>query len=419
MNRFAELAGRHPSLRALRHRDFRLYAAGHTISLIGTWMQSVAQSWLVYRLSHSETMLGLTLFATHFPVLLFGPLGGLAADRFPRRRVVLVTQTVALTQALVLAALTYTGQVTTTHVLVLAALLGIVQAFDLPGRNTLFFHMVGRPDLISAISLNSAMFNVSRVVGPSLAGIAVAAFGEVVCFALNAASFMALIFCLLLMRSAGNEPGKRAGAWIELSEGFRYAWRSPELCVLLGLSGLMNIAYGPVMALGPFFADGLFGKGSQGLGFLVGAMGVGALAGVLELARHKSIVELPVVMQGSAIGMAIGLAAFAGSPSFAFAAGASLLTGFSIVRHNVSGNSLIQTIVPDQFRGRVTALYSMVASGMVPFGSVASGWFAERYGARMAVLAAAVLCLGGCMVYRARISGLRRWVHSQEEACAA
>ncbi|MDX1980710.1 MAG: MFS transporter, partial [Bryobacteraceae bacterium] len=358
-------------------------------------------------------------FATHFPVLLLGPLGGLAADRFSRRRVVLVTQTVSLVQALILAGLTFSGMVTTAHVLVLAALLGVVQAFDLPARNTLFFHMVGRQDLISAISLNSAMFNVSRVIGPSLAGLAVAALGESICFLLNAASFVALIVCLLLMRSAGNAPVNKTGARTEIIEGFRYASKSPELCVLLALSGIMNIAYGPVMALGPFFADGLFGKGSQGLGFLVGAMGAGALVGVLELARHKGISELPRVMQWSAAGMTLGLALFAWAPSFTAALCIIALVGFSVVRHNVSGNSLIQSIVPDQFRGRVTAIYAMVASGMVPIGSLASGWFAERFGPRAVIFGAALLCLVGCGVYRIWMPGIRRWVLTQEEACAA
>lgn len=405
------------SLRALRHRDFRLYATGHGISLIGTWMQGVAQSWLMYRLTHSEKMLGLTLFATHIPVLLLGPLGGLAADHFPRRSVVLATQTAALVQALAMAILTFLGIITSNQVLVLAFCLGAINAFDLPARNTMFMHMVGREDLISAISLNSAIFNFSRVVGPSLAGIGVAAFGEGVCFLLNGASFLALILCLLLMSShAQVRPNKTQ---TDILGGFRYAWQTRELMILLALAGVMNIAYGPVLALGPFFADAIFHKGSTGLGFLVGCVGAGALVGVLELARHKGIRQLPSVMQWSALGMGVGMALFAWAPVFWACLLINLFVGFSIVRQNVSGNSLIQSIVPDQYRGRVTALYSMVASGFVPLGSLASGILAEKYGARWVMFGGAVLCLIAWAVYRVHMPRFRDWVHRQEEACAA
>ncbi len=379
-------------------------------------MQGVAQSWLMYRLTHSETMLGLTLFFTHIPVLLLGPLGGLAADRFPRKTIVLVTQSLALLQALAMAALTFSGRVTPNQVLALATCVGIINAFDLPARNTMFMHMVGREDLISAISLNSAMFNLSRVLGPSLAGLAVAAFGEGICFLLNAASFVALIVCLLRMGPAVRAAGHGAGGTV--LDGFRYAWRTRELLTLLALAGVMNIAYGPVLALGPFFADGIFHKGSAGLGFMVGCIGAGALAGVLELARHKGIRELPSVMHWSTFGMAAGMALFAWSSAYWLSLAINLFIGFSIVRQNVSGNSLIQSIVPDEFRGRVTALYSMVASGFVPFGSLASGILAEKYGARWVMFGGAMLCLAAALAYSTRVSGFRRWVERQEDACA-
>ncbi len=407
------------SLRALRHRDFRLYATGHGISLVGTWMQGVAQSWLMYRLTHSESMLGLTLFATHIPVLLLGPLGGLAADRLPRKAVVMAAAAAALLQALAMAVLTFIGRVTETHVLMLAVCLGVINAFDLPGRNTMFMHMVGREDLISAISLNSAMFNFSRVIGPSIAGIAVAMFGEGVCFLLNAASFVPLIVALFRMGPAPPAGKSKGGAAADLLGGFRYAWHTRELLTLLALAGVMNIAYGPVLALGPFFADGIFHKGSTGLGFLVGCIGAGALVGVLELARHKGIAELPSVMLWSACGLALGMAMFAWAPAFWACLLINLFIGFSIVRQNVSGNSLIQSIVPDEYRGRVTALYSMVASGFVPFGSLASGFLAERYGARWVMFGGAMLCLAAAIVYRAHMTGFRRWVQQQEDACAA
>ncbi|MBL8220082.1 MAG: MFS transporter, partial [Bryobacterales bacterium] len=274
------------SFRALNHRDFRLYTAGQIVSLTGSWMQSVAQSWLIYRLTHSEFMMGAVMFATHIPVLLLGPLGGMAADRFPRQRIVLITQTLALLQALLLAVLNLTGTITPNIVLVLAVLLGAANAFDIPGRQTLFIQMVGKQDLISAISLNSAVFNASRVVGPSLAGLIVAAFGETVCFAVNAASFIAMIVCVAAMRlpQTGAASTHAAGGF---RDGLRYAWQHRELRVLLAISGLTGLCYAPILALAPFFADGIFHQGSAGLGFLVGAMGVGAVIGVVRLARRS------------------------------------------------------------------------------------------------------------------------------------
>jgi MFS family permease len=407
------------SFRALRNQNFRMYAAGQTVSLIGTWMQGVAQSWLVYRLSHSEFMLGLTLFATHVPVLLLGPVGGVAADHFSRKRIVLITQALAMLQALALAALTLTGAVTITHVILLAAFLGVVNAFDLPGRQTLFIQMVGKQDVISAISLNSAIFNLSRVAGPSLAGVVVAAFGESVCFLLNALSFIAMLASVA--RVTVTEPsspfkGMKPGA---LMEGFRYAWKTRELKVLLALSGAMNIAYAPVLALGPFFADGMFQMGSAGLGFYGGAMGAGAVIGLLHLARHKGIAELPRIMLGSSVTMAAGLAMFAGAPWFSLSLLLMMVMGFGIMRQNASGNSLIQTVIPDDYRGRVTALYSMVVTGFLPLGSLAAGAAAEKFGPRAVVFAGAVICGVAALAFRRVMPQFNEWVKRQEEPCAA
>lgn len=406
------------SFRALRHRDFRVYAFGLTVSLIGSWIQNVAQSWLVYRLTHSETMLGMALFATQFPILLLGALGGIAADRYSRKTIVLLTQSAQLVLAVLLAVLTLTGVVTTAHVMILAVLLGVVNAFDLPGRQSLIVQLVGREDVISAVALNSAAFNLSRVIGPSLAGIAVAAFGEGICFLINAVSFVAMIVCLLKTKPAPVE-SHQGGFASGIMEGFRYAWHRPELVKLLALAGLLNFAFGPVMALCPFFADDIFHRGSAGLGFLVSAMGGGAVFGVLRLARHRGITRLPIVMQMSAIGMGLGLALFAWSPSFWFSMLVIPVIGFSIVRQNAGSNSLIQSVVPDEYRGRVSALFTMVVSGFMPLGSLASGLLAERWGARWVVFAAALLCLAGAAVFNEARKGFQGWVDRQEEACAA
>jgi len=407
------------SFRALNHRDFRLYTAGQIVSLTGSWMQSVAQSWLIYRLTHSEFMMGAVMFATHIPVLLLGPLGGMAADRFPRQRIVLITQTLALVQALLLAGLNFTGFITPNMVLILAVLLGAANAFDIPGRQTLFIQMVGKQDLISAISLNSAVFNASRVVGPSLAGLIVAAFGETVCFAVNAASFIAMIVCVAAMRlpQAGAVSTHAAGGF---RDGLRYAWQHPELRVLLAISGLTGLCYAPILALAPFFADGIFHQGSAGLGFLVGAMGVGAVIGVVRLARHTGIAELPRVSLESSLILGFSLFAFGLSPWFGFSIALMTLIGFSVMRQNSCSNSLIQYTVPDHYRGRMMALFSMVVTGLLPIGSLASGAVAEAYGARTVVLVAAVCCLAGAVALRYAMPRFSQWVKQhEEEACAA
>lgn len=404
------------TFRALRHRDFRLYAAGMTVSLVGSWMQGVAQSWLMYRLTHSEFLLGLTFFCTHIPVLLLSPLGGLAADRYPRRRIVLITQMLALAQAVALAWLTFTGQVTTTHVLVLALVLGILNAFDIPGRHTLFVQMVGKPDLISAIALNSAIFNVARVLGPSAAGLVVALWGEAVCFLVNAASFLAMIFCLLRMHMPAAPPAP-AHADSPLS-GFHYVWSHPPIRMVLAMSGALNLTYGPILALGPFFADGIFQQGSQGLGFLIGAMGVGAVVGVLHLGREQGIGQIPAIILQSSMLMAAATMVFAWSPWYSLSLAVMPVIGFSVMRQNAGGNSLIQTVVPDAYRGRVIALYSMVVTGLLPLGSLAAGAFAKAFGPRPVICGAALFCLLAALWFRSAHRGFHEWVKQQEEVCA-
>lgn len=381
-------------------------------------MQGVAQAWLVYRLTKSEFMLGATLFATHIPVLLLAPLGGLAVDRYSRRNVVFLTQSLAMLQAGGLAALTLTGKVNTTHVLLLAALLGVLNAFDIPGRQTLFIQMTGREDLISAISLNSAIFNFSRVLGPSLAGLIIAVVGEGICFAINATSFIVMLACLygmhLPQRNSAGPRNQNGG----LLDGFRYAWRARELAIVLGMSGLLNVAYAPVLALNPIFADGMFHKGSAGLGFFGGAMGVGAVIGVLHLARHRGINGLPDVMLWGALLMGSSLVVYAWSPWFYLSLLVLPLVGFSLMRQNAGGNSVIQSIVPDDYRGRLMALYSMMVTGLMPVSSLASGYLAEKFGARSIVFAAALLCLAGAIAFQRVRPAFQQWVdRHQEEVC--
>gem|GEM_PF-6803 len=386
--------------RALRHRNFRLFLGGQLVSLVGTWMQSVAQSWLVYRLTHSEWLLGATWFCSQIPVFVLGPLGGLAADRYSRHRIVLVTQSAAMLQAFALAALTLGGWIRAGHVLVLAGVLGAINAFDMPGRQSLFIHMAGKEDLLNAISLNSAIFNVARMLGPALAGVLVARLGEGLCFALNGLSFVAVIASLLMMRLPAWQPRPRESPWGHLLDGFRYAHRTAPVRTLLGLVGLASLASMPAIVLMPFFADGIFRRGSQGVGFLMGAMGIGAVAGTLWLAGRGRTSGLPRVILSSSLMLGLGFVLFALSPSYYLSLALMPLVGFGVMRQNTSANTLIQSLIPDEYRGRIMALYAMMVVGLGPFGSLAAGGLAQVIGVRATVLAGGLVCLAAAFWFR-------------------
>lgn len=403
------------TFRALRHPNFRLYFIGMVFSLPGTWMQNVAQSWLVYRLTNSEFLLGATWFATHMPVLLFGPIAGVAADRFCRRRIVLAMQVVAMLQALLLAYLTMAGTVTASHVLALAAVLGTVNAFEIPARQSLLVELAGKEDLLNAISLNSALFNMARIVGPSLAGLIVAGFGEGVCFLINALSFLAVIVCLAAMRlvRVARETGETVMA--RLVEGFRFAWQERPVRVLLLMCAAINLAGTPGMVLAPFVADGIFGRGSVGLGLLMTAMGLGAMTGTLVLARRTGTDGLPRTILHSGLLMGLSLAVFAWSPSFYLSLAVIPLVGFGVFRQSASVNTLVQTMIPDSHRGRIMAIYSMMALGFLPLGSLASGALARLIGVRWTIFAGAALCLAAAALYRTALPSLERWRSIEEK----
>jgi MFS family permease len=398
----AEQRGWRPIFRALRHRNFRLFVMGQIVSLIGTWMQMVAQSWLVYRLTRSEWLLGATSFCSQMPVFVLGPLGGLAADRYSRHKLVLLTQTLAMLQALALALLTLSGKIQVWQVLVLALTLGVVNAFDMPGRQSLIIQLSGKEDLLNAISLNSAIFNAARVLGPALAGLLVAGLGEGFCFLLNSVSFLAVLACLLAMRLPQSQPRAPYSPWAHLLDGFRYAHRTPLVRALLGLMAAASISGVPVQVLMPFFADDIFHRGSQGLGVLMGAMGIGAVVGTLVLARRTQTSGLTEVILFSSLGLATGLVLFSICPYFSLSLAIMPVIGFSVMRQNASANTLIQVSIPDEYRGRIMALYSMTVVGIGPFGSLAAGALAERFGARLTVLLGGLFCLIAAMLFRLR-----------------
>jgi MFS family permease len=397
---------------AFRHRDFRLYMSGMAVSLAGTSMQQLAQSWLVYRLTHSAWMLGVTWFCANIPVLLLGPLAGLASDRFPRRRIVVAAQVVAMLQAFVLAVLTLSGRITVTHVLVLALLLGTCNVFDMAGRQAMFVHLVGKDDLLGAISLNSATFNSARVIGPALAGFLVGRLGEGLCFLINGFSFLAVLASLALMRfqEPAHVPGE--GPLERLRGGFRLAAGTPPLRTAFLLVSSMAVATASVSALGPMFADGIFHMGAQGLGLLTGGMGLGAIAGTLTLASSRGFRRLPgVVMQALFVASAT-LIVFAASPNYWLSLGMMTLLGMSIFRTNTATNTMIQLRVPENYRGRIMGLYSSMVVGMLPVASLISGALAAHIGPRWTVALGGVLALFAGVHARRNQQVLKNWLEA-------
>jgi len=381
------------TLRALKYRNFQLFFAGQLISLVGTWMQTVAQSWLVYRLTGSSVLLGLVSFASQIPVLLFSILGGIAADRFSRRHVVIATQTASMLLALALALLTLTHQVQIWHVFVLSALLGVINAFDIPARQAFIMDMVGREDLINAIALNSAMFNASRIAGPAVAGILVASIGEGWCFFANAVSYIAVIAGLLLMNVSRHERLTSASPLEDVVEGIRFIWSNAPIHALLIVVGVASLAGTPFSVLMPIFADQILHGGPQAYGWLMGVSGVGALAGALLLATRKHVRGLGrwVVISGAIY--SVSLMVFGYSRLFWLSAVLMLPIGFAMMIQFGAANTLIQTMTPDSLRGRVMSVYSMVFMGMSPIGALIAGAVAERTGAPLALAAGAAICL--------------------------
>jgi MFS family permease len=402
-----ELRGFRQAFRALRHRNFRLFVTGQIVSLVGTWMQNVAQAWLVYRLTHSELLLGTAWFCTQIPVFAFGALGGLAADRRSRYRLVVLTQTLSMCQAFALAALTLSGKVQVWHILVFAVALGTINAFDMPARQSLIIEMTSKEDLLNAISLNSAIFNAARVVGPAVAGVLVAAVGEGVCFLLNGISFLAVIGCLLAMRLPKFRRRAQDSPWSHLVQGFKYVHGNRAVRTLLGMMAAITISGMPALVLMPFFAEDIFHRGSRGLGILMGAMGVGAVAGTLVLAWRERVSSLPKVIFWSALLLGASFSVFALSNAFYFSLAIMPLIGFSVMRQLASANTLIQTLVPDEFRGRTMAFYSMTVVGLGPFGSLAAGALAHAYGARLTVLGGGLLTLAAAAVFRLNLDAVR------------
>jgi MFS family permease len=398
----------HAALRSLRARNYRLFISGQLISLIGTWMQTVAQAWLIYRLTGSAALLGLIGFAGQIPVFVLAPLGGVIADRVNRHRVLIATQTSMMVLALLLAAVTLSARVAVWEVFTLAALLGVANAFDIPARQAFVAEMVEREDLANAIALNSSMVNGARIVGPAIAGLVVAAVGEGWCFLINGLSYVAVLAALLRMHvKPSGAPSSMPSAWDSIVEGFAFAWQKTPVRALLLLLGLVSLMGMPYSVLMPIFAEEILHGGPDSYGLLMSASGVGALAAAATLTVRKSVRGLGRWVALSAAGFGVCLIGFSVSRALWLSALLLVPAGFCMMMEMASSNTLIQSMVPDRLRGRVMAVYSMMFMGMAPLGALMAGFLATRLGAPATVAAGGVVCIAGGLVFGAGLPQLR------------
>ncbi|MGA3222814.1 MAG: MFS transporter [Acidobacteriaceae bacterium] len=396
--------------RALRHRNFRLFFSGQSVSLIGTWMTRVATSWLVYRLTGSALLLGLVGFMGQIPTFLLAPFAGVWVDRLNRRNVLLWTQALAAVQSLLLAALTLSRRITIGEILVLSAFQGLINAFDMPGRQAFMVQMVEqRQDLGNAIAINSSMVNMARLVGPSLAGLVIAGFGEGYCFLIDGLSYFAVIASLALMQ-VKPLPGRGdavSSMATQLKEGWLYVSRFAPVRTILLLFALVSLMGIPYVVLMPIFAAQVLHGGPHTLGLLMGASGVGALISALSLAVRKTVLGLGRMIPIAALAFGVGLILFGLSRVLWLSMFMMLFTGFGMMQGMAASNTIIQTVVPEDRRGRVMSYYTMAFVGMAPFGSLLAGGLAHKLGApHTVIITGAVVILGG-LWFATRLKALR------------
>ena len=398
--------------RSLRHRNFRLFTVGQTISVIGSWMQQVAVGWLVYRMTDSPLLLGVVGFVSQGPVFLLAPIAGAVADRFDRRRIVMATQTLMMLQASLLAGLVLTGTITITWIVALMAVLGAVTGFDIPARQSFLTEMVGgREDLPNAIALNSSMFNAARLIGPAVAGFVVAAAGEGICILINAASYVAVLGSLYRIRVPDRSRTAVTGALLgHVAEGFRYAFGFQPIRAILGLVALTSLVAVPFTVLLPVVATTVLGGDARTLGLLFAATGLGALGGALYLASRRSVRGLGRVIVYAAILFGGSLVGVALSRSMGVSVFMLVTAGFGMMVQMAASNTVLQTLVDDDKRGRIMSLYSMAYIGTSPLGSLFAGVAAARFGAPLTIAAGGVACIAGSAAFALRLPRLREQV---------
>jgi MFS family permease len=401
-------------LRALHNPNYRIYFFGQLVSQIGTWLQRIGQAWLVLDLTNSSTDLGIVTALQFLPIMLLSLVGGVIADRFPKRQMMFAIQSVATLQALVLAVLTLSGQIQLWHVYVLAVVLGVVSAFDMPVRQAFMGEIAGREDLQSAISLNSSVFNGARIIGPGIGGVIIAVWGVGWCFALNAVSFLAVLVSLALLRADRFFPLRRparAPLWKQLGDGLRYVAGKPQLTfplLLLAVIGTFGYNFGVSL---PLLARYTLDVGSVGFGTLNAVMGVGSVIGALGVAAHVAPSQRGLLVAGG--GFAVCLLALALVPWYLAALGVLFVLGIVSITYSASTNTTLQLNSREEYRGRVLSLYTLLFAGSTPIGGALTGWMADRWGIDVALAVEAGVCLlavlvGALYVWSGGLGGLRQ-----------
>ncbi|MGZ3606579.1 MAG: MFS transporter [Syntrophales bacterium] len=399
-------------LRALHHRNYRLFFGGQSVSLIGTWMQQIAMSWLVYRLTNSAFLLGLVSFSSQIPVFLFASIAGVYADRWNRHRILVVTQILSMIQALTLAFLALTGAIQVWQIIGLSICLGVINAFDMPTRQSFIVEMIERQeDLGNAIALNSFMFNGARLVGPAVAGILIGLLGEGVCFLINGLSFMGIIAALLAIRVPKRKKAAHTSRlWQELKEGYSYAFGfAPIRYILfqLGVMSFMGMAYAVLM---PIFAKDILHGGPHTLGFLMAASGIGALTGSVYLASRQTILGLGRLISIASAIFGAGVIAFSFSTVLVVSFLMMFVAGFGMIVQLASSNTILQSIVEEDKRGRVMSIYATALFGMAPIGNLFAGALASWIGAPTTLILSGLSCIIGSLLFALKLPHIRKKV---------
>jgi len=398
--------------RALQHRNYRIFFYGQSISLIGTWMQQMALGWLVYRMTGSALLLGIVGFSSQIATFALAPFAGVIADRHHRHHLLLLTQGAGMVQAFILAVLVLTNTITVGEIIALSLLMGLINAFDLPVRQAFTVEMINkREDLGNAIALNSSMVNAARLIGPSLGGILIGLFGEGMCFLLNALSYVAVIISLLVMKiPAKVDRDKPRPIWKELKEGVKYTFGFMPIRTILALVSAVSMIGGGSQVLMPVFAKDIFHGGAQMLGWLLASTGLGALMGAMYLASRKSVLGLGKVILSSSFLFGLGISGFALAPSAPMSMLFLVLSGFGLMVQMAASNTILQTMVEEDKRGRVMSFYTMSFMGLTPFGSLLAGWLAHRWGAPSVLFFGGLIAIAAAAWFAVQLPRLREFI---------
>lgn len=408
---FTEPKGLRVIFRSLKYRNFRLFFTGQSISLIGTWIQQIAMPWLVYDVSHSVFLLGVVSFTGQIPTLILGSFVGVLSDRWNRYHILIVTQSLSMIQALVLAFILFNGNIQVWQIIFLSTLLGCINAFDIPVRQSFLVEMVeDKKDLSNAIALNSTMFNGARLIGPSIAGVLIATMGEGICFLINGLSYLVVIACLLAMKIPRKINNKNEGFKKELKEGFSYAFGFIPIKYIILLIALISLTGLPYTILMPVYAKEILHGGSHTFGFLMGASGLGAMAGAIYLASRKHVLGLERLIPAAAAIFGMGLIVLSISHNFYLSVILMVITGFGMMLGLASCNTILQTIVDDDKRGRVMSIYTMAFMGAAPFGALIAGGLATFSGVPVTLTLGGICCILGALAFAGKLPQLHKMI---------